>query len=49
MYGGLEKKADMCNQCGDCIPRCPYGLDIIAKLDNAHYKLTREVSAFVPI
>lgn len=48
-YEGVEKKADACTACGDCIPGCPYGLDIISKLDNAHYKLTREASALIPI
>ena len=38
-----------CTACGDCVPRCPYGLDVIGKLDNAHYKLIREVTSSVPI
>ncbi len=41
-YAGVKTQADACTDCGDCEPRCPYGLPIVFKLDNAHYKLTAE-------
>lgn len=41
-YAALEIKADACTDCGDCEPRCPYELPIVAKLRHAHYKLTVE-------
>jgi uncharacterized protein len=28
LYGGLEVKADKCNSCGECEPKCPYKLSI---------------------
>jgi predicted aldo/keto reductase-like oxidoreductase len=39
-YAALDIKADACTQCGECEPRCPYDLSIVAKLEHAHYKLT---------
>lgn len=41
-YASLRVQADACIDCGDCEPRCSYHLPIVAKLDNAHYKLTVE-------
>jgi predicted aldo/keto reductase-like oxidoreductase len=41
-YSELEVKADACTDCGECEPRCPYRLSIVAKLQHAHYKLTVE-------
>ena len=43
-YAALDIQADACTQCGECEPRCPYGLPIMAKLAHAHYKLTAEPS-----
>jgi len=41
-YAALEVKASACTDCGECEPRCPYHLAIVAKLRHAHYKLTVE-------
>ncbi len=38
-YAAMGTKADMCNKCGVCMPKCPYGIDIIRKLEIADYKL----------
>ncbi len=38
-YDELEVKADQCNSCGECMPKCPYGIDIIRKLSICDYKL----------
>ncbi len=46
-YENLEVKADSCTRCGECIPRCPYNIDIIKKLDYSHFKLTKEEVATV--
>lgn len=39
LYAKLEVKADSCTGCGICVPKCPYGIDIIRKLSIADYKL----------
>jgi len=38
-YATLAIQADRCTHCGACTPRCPYGLDVEAKLAYADYKL----------
>jgi predicted aldo/keto reductase-like oxidoreductase len=48
-YGSLTGKADKCTRCGECVPKCPYGIDIPGKLENAHYKLTKEEAYLMPI
>ena len=34
-YGALETKASDCTQCGACKERCPFGVDITAKMEQA--------------
>jgi len=41
-YSKLEYKADFCISCGVCIPKRPYGIDIISKLEYTHFKLIDE-------
>jgi uncharacterized protein len=41
LYGGLEVKADKCNDCGECEPKCPYNLPIQNRLKQAHQTLKR--------
>jgi predicted aldo/keto reductase-like oxidoreductase len=41
-YEDLSIKVSACTECDACEPRCPYHLPIVAKLRNAHYKLTVE-------
>lgn len=38
-YTSLHIKADTCTQCGECLSRCPYHIDIPRKLEIADYKL----------
>ena len=39
LYEKLEIKAEDCTKCGVCMPKCPYGIDIIRKLHMCDYKL----------
>ena len=41
-YAQVDIQADACTRCGECEPRCPYNLPVVAKLEHAHYKLTVE-------
>ena len=34
-YEGLRVKASECTQCGVCVDRCPFGVDVIANMSNA--------------
>ena len=38
-YKALKIKADKCTECGECMPGCPYNIDIIEKLKNIDFKL----------
>ncbi|MBE0695822.1 MAG: 4Fe-4S dicluster domain-containing protein, partial [Anaerolineaceae bacterium] len=38
-YDMLAVKADQCNGCKECMPRCPYGIDIVRKMAIVDYKL----------
>jgi uncharacterized protein len=38
-YDSLAVKADQCNGCKECMPRCPYGIDIVRKMAMVDYKL----------
>jgi predicted aldo/keto reductase-like oxidoreductase len=35
VYDALDAKASDCVQCGDCVARCPFGVDAIAKMEQA--------------
>ena len=35
MYDDYEVKASACVQCGACLERCPYDVDIMSKLEQA--------------
>ncbi len=39
LYRDLSVKGDRCTECRICMPKCPYGIDIIRKLGIADYKL----------
>ncbi len=39
LYSGLERRADACESCGNCLAHCPQGLPIPKKLASAHLLL----------
>ncbi len=41
LYSGLEVRADKCDGCGQCEPKCPHKLPIESKLQKAKRDLTR--------
>jgi predicted aldo/keto reductase-like oxidoreductase len=34
-YDALSVKASECLQCGDCMERCPFGVDVITNMEQA--------------
>lgn len=40
LYGEMALKADACTECGVCMKKCPYAINIIRKLQNVDYKLS---------
>ena len=34
-YGGFPVKASACVECGECLERCPFDVDIIARMQEA--------------
>jgi len=38
-YMALDVRADRCNGCKECLPRCPYAIDIVRKMAMVDYKL----------
>jgi predicted aldo/keto reductase-like oxidoreductase len=34
-YNALSSKASDCEQCGDCMERCPFDVDVIANMEQA--------------
>jgi predicted aldo/keto reductase-like oxidoreductase len=38
-YSKLKINASVCSECGFCMDKCPYKIDIIRKLKNIDYKL----------
>ncbi|MHA1710601.1 MAG: 4Fe-4S dicluster domain-containing protein [Candidatus Freyarchaeota archaeon] len=35
LYQGLSVGANNCTECGECEPRCPYGLPIVRLIQEA--------------
>ncbi len=35
LYSGTQNKASKCSECGVCVERCPYKVDIIARMREA--------------
>ena len=45
-YEKLKVKADKCNECGQCLDKCPYNINIIDKLKICHFKLSKDSKDF---
>ena len=41
LYSGLEIDAAKCTECGECEPKCAYGLPVVSLLKDAHSCLSR--------
>ena len=41
LYAALDRRADACAACGECLGRCPQGLDVPGRLAAAHAVLRR--------
>ena len=41
LYSGLEVDAAECTECGECEPKCPYGLPIVSMLKDAQTCMQR--------
>lgn len=39
LYKSIDMSAKSCSECGECLEKCPYNIDIIKKLKNTDYKL----------
>ena len=43
LFGALEVKADVCTNCGECEPKCPYKLSITIMLKKAQLDLNQKI------
>ncbi|MCL2065140.1 MAG: aldo/keto reductase [Candidatus Cloacimonetes bacterium] len=43
-YANLTVKASACTECGLCVPRCPFGIDIVANMKKANEIYSSSIS-----